>query len=202
MVRVQYDAIVVLGRGLNVHSDDLDEQLGETNRARLMTALKSWHRNKWDSDIPYMVMSGKGMAALTRPEMVEAKKMQAFAVREGIDPSVIKTEDNSLDTWGNAIHTREILEELGVTAVQVITSGWHSPRAMAIFDHVFGDSILVHGLGSPETPTAHDLAGEKSGSASMTHVIANSRRGDVASILHHLSETMDIYSGLEFAQAA
>lgn len=69
----------------------------------------------------------------------EASASALYLLARGIDASRILLDSWSLDTIGNAYFARlMICQPLGLSRLCVITSGFHMPRARAVFEWVFG----------------------------------------------------------------
>jgi uncharacterized SAM-binding protein YcdF (DUF218 family) len=76
-----------------------------------------------------------------------ADVMRDLAVRRGVPESAILHEPFGEDTWGNAVHTRELLEQHGVHSAILVTSPYHARRAKLTFDAAYagsGISLTVH----------------------------------------------------------
>lgn len=81
----------------------------------------------------------------------EAQVMADIVKSEGIDASRILLEDQSFDSFGNAIFTaRRYLSKLGSGTLYVVTSEFHMPRALYIFGQVLGDKWQVASYGVPD----------------------------------------------------
>src|SRR4030088_2980898 len=73
--------------------------------------------------------------------------MRDLAVRTGVPDSVIFEEPFGEDTWGNAIFTRQVLEEHGLHSAILVTSPYHARRAKLTFEAAYansGISLPVH----------------------------------------------------------
>jgi uncharacterized SAM-binding protein YcdF (DUF218 family) len=73
--------------------------------------------------------------------------MRALAVKRGVPYSAILEEPQGEDTWGNAIFTRQVLEQHGLRSAILVTSPYHSRRAKLTFDTVYAGSgiqLIVH----------------------------------------------------------
>ena len=54
----------------------------------------------------------------------------------GISSEAIIQEGNSVNTHENAIFTQKILKEQGINKILLVTSAFHIPRALKIFQHL------------------------------------------------------------------
>jgi uncharacterized SAM-binding protein YcdF (DUF218 family) len=76
-----------------------------------------------------------------------ADVMRALALRRGVPDSAILDEPLAEDTWGNAVYTRQLLEEHGLHSAILVTSPYHARRAKLTFDAAYagsGISLAVH----------------------------------------------------------
>ncbi len=77
-----------------------------------------------------LLMSG-GAAEPGAPALAEL--MRDVATGE-LDVPVRWVETKSQDTYGNAVHSAELLRAANVTAVYLVTHAWHMPRAQRAFE--------------------------------------------------------------------
>jgi uncharacterized SAM-binding protein YcdF (DUF218 family) len=81
----------------------------------------------------------------------EAQVMADIVSSEGIDSSRILLEDQSFDSFGNAIFTaRRYLADKPEGILYVVTSQFHMPRALYIFSQVLGPGWQVIAYGVPD----------------------------------------------------
>jgi uncharacterized SAM-binding protein YcdF (DUF218 family) len=76
-----------------------------------------------------------------------ADVMRELAVRRGVPEQAILEEPLGEDTWGNALHTRQVLERYGVRSALLVTSPYHARRAKMTFDAAYAGSdirLMVH----------------------------------------------------------
>jgi uncharacterized SAM-binding protein YcdF (DUF218 family) len=91
----------------------------------------------------YLVFSG---AALDNG-VSNAEVMRDLAVQSGVPSRSILEDALGEDTWGNAIHTRDLLVSRGLRSAILVTSPYHARRAKLTFDAAYagtGISLLVH----------------------------------------------------------
>jgi uncharacterized SAM-binding protein YcdF (DUF218 family) len=91
----------------------------------------------------YLVFSGAAYDNGTS----NADVMRDLAIQRGIPQSAILEEPLGEDTWGNAIYTRQVLEEHGLQSAILVTSPYHLRRAKVTFDAAYagsGISLVVH----------------------------------------------------------
>jgi uncharacterized SAM-binding protein YcdF (DUF218 family) len=91
----------------------------------------------------YLVFSGAAHDNGTS----NADVMRALAVKRGVPNAAILEEPLGEDTWGNAVYTRQVLEEHALHSAILVTSPYHSRRAKLTFDAAYGGSgirLMVH----------------------------------------------------------
>ncbi len=91
----------------------------------------------------YLVFSGAAFDNGTS----NADVMRDLAVRRGVPVSAILDEPFGEDTWGNAVHTRQVLEDHGLRSAILVTSPYHARRAKLTFDAAYSGSgidLAVH----------------------------------------------------------
>jgi uncharacterized SAM-binding protein YcdF (DUF218 family) len=91
----------------------------------------------------YLVFSG---AALDNG-VSNAEVMRDLAVQAGVPAGSILEDALGEDTWGNAVHTRDLLVSRGLRSAILVTSPYHARRAKLTFDAAYagtGISLLVH----------------------------------------------------------
>ncbi|MBB3461228.1 YdcF family protein [Rhizobium sp. BK377] len=79
-----------------------------------------------------IIMSG-GDGSLTGGNVKEAVVIRRMFDDFHIDPARVEYDAESRDTYENAINTRAILQRLNLDHCLLLTSGFHMPRAVAIF---------------------------------------------------------------------
>jgi len=76
-----------------------------------------------------------------------ADVMRSLAIARGVPQSAILEEPQGEDTWGNAVYTREVLEEHDLQSAILVTSPYHLRRAQVTFDAAYAGSgiqVMVH----------------------------------------------------------
>lgn len=132
----QADAIVVLGGAtkspvaprpmvdLNEHGD------------RLLYALKLYQEQK----APLIIVAG-GRISWSGNTRSEAEDMANILELIGIPPSAILQESKSLNTYQNAVNVQKILKNQGIDKIILVTSAFHLPRSLLIFQKL-GISVI------------------------------------------------------------
>lgn len=85
-----------------------------------------------DGLAPLIILSG-GRIQWRGGGESEAKDMADILEIMGIPESAMILEPNSLNTYQNAVNTKEILQEKGINEILLVTSAFHMPRSLAIF---------------------------------------------------------------------
>jgi uncharacterized SAM-binding protein YcdF (DUF218 family) len=91
----------------------------------------------------YLVFSGAAYDNGTS----NADVMRGLAVERGIPDTAILEEPLGEDTWGNAVYTRQVLEEHRLQSAILVTSPYHLRRAQVTFDAAYtgsGIQLMVH----------------------------------------------------------
>jgi uncharacterized SAM-binding protein YcdF (DUF218 family) len=91
----------------------------------------------------YLVLSG----AAYDNGISNADVMRDLAVSRGVPDKAILEEPLGEDTWGNAVHTRAVLEAHGLRSAILVTSPYHARRAKLTFDAAYSGSgidLIVH----------------------------------------------------------
>ncbi|WP_306055558.1 YdcF family protein [Natronococcus wangiae] len=95
------------------------------------------------TDASYLFCSGgQGNEAIAR---TESEVMQEYALSQDVDEERILTEDESVDTIGNAYYTRRLLADHGIDpeTIVLVTSDYHMERALYVFEQCFGDAVTL-----------------------------------------------------------
>lgn len=119
------DAVVVISG---------DEQL-----ARFREGVSLFHQGYGR----YLVVSGAAYDNGTS----NADVMHDLAVARGVPEAAILEEPLGEDTWGNAVHTRQVLQAHGLHSAILVTSPYHLRRAEMTFEAAYAGSgiqLAVH----------------------------------------------------------
>lgn len=80
-----------------------------------------------------------------------AEVMRTFALEEGVPESAILVDPSADDTYGNAVHTRDLMLKHGLSSMILVTSPYHLQRAVVTFRGVFdGTGLKVIGRSAPD----------------------------------------------------
>lgn len=117
---------------------------GDEDQARLREGLRLW-RDRW---APRLVFSG---AARDGP-VSNARAMRGLALAEGVPATAILVDEQGADTYGNALHTREIMEAGELRSAILVTSPYHLQRAAVTFNGVYtGSGIRLIANAAPDS---------------------------------------------------
>lgn len=140
-------AVVLLGPGFFLDtpqpppqaSDAIVVISGDEQMARFQEGVNLYQRGLGQ----YLVFSGAAYDNGTS----NADVMHSLAVMRGVPDAAILEESQGGDTWGNAVFTRQVLEEHGLRSAILVTSPYHARRAKLTFDAAYagsGISLMVH----------------------------------------------------------
>lgn len=105
---------------------------------RLVYAAKLYQQHK----APLIIVTG-GRIKWLGSGIPEAKDMAYLLQMMGVSSRAIIQEPNALNTYENAVYVREILDELNIKQVLLVTSALHMPRAIKVFRHLGIDAIAA-----------------------------------------------------------
>ncbi|HLZ30597.1 MAG TPA: YdcF family protein [Chloroflexota bacterium] len=111
---------------------------GDEQMARFQEGMTLYERGLGQ----YLVFSGAAYDNGTS----NADVMRDLAVKRGVPDRAILEEPLGGDTWGNAIYTRQVLEEHGLRSAILVTSPYHARRAKLTFDAAYAGSGIALGV--------------------------------------------------------
>lgn len=110
----------------------------------------------------------------------EASVMREIALSEGVSDSDLLLEDQSFDTFGNAIFTvRRYLAKETPGTLYVVTSPFHMERALYVFKQVLGPSWTVIAHESEEWENEHRQPGAPAAMVRAQEFFADITPGDL-----------------------
>ena len=80
-----------------------------------------------------LVLGDRASATIVREGAARAEFNAEFLL-EQLPHVVSWLEEQSLNTYENAIYSKEILDDRGITRIVLVTSAWHMPRSVALFE--------------------------------------------------------------------
>lgn len=82
-----------------------------------------------------IIVSGGGINWMDGREVTIAEEMEALLVLMGVPQGVIIQQGKSANTYEDALYSAEILDEMNVEEIILVTSAMHMPRSVALFEH-------------------------------------------------------------------
>jgi len=133
------DAIVTLGGTVySVKPPRVEAE--EVTGSRLLRTARIFHAGK----APIVICSGGGKYKSTFGTMrTEAQDIREVLLSLQVPDSAIVLESRSLNTNENAKATAGILKERGIKKILLVTSAFHMPRAVAMFEREGFEVIAV-----------------------------------------------------------
>ncbi len=127
----QAEVIVVLGGG--TESGDYPRPMTEVNGAgdRVLYAAKLYH----DGAAPIILVSGGNLGFSSARGDTPAEEMTDLLNMLGVPTESIWQQDQSQNTYEDALYSAELLREKEITEVILVTSAMHMPRAKALFEN-------------------------------------------------------------------
>lgn len=120
MDQAHSDAVVVLGAAVVAPGEP-----GSAMRRRVAHAVRVMR----DCGAAHLVLSGGMVAA----PPAEAHLMRELALRQGVADAAIVIEDQSRNTFENAVYTGRIMRERHWRRVTIVTDAFHMRRALYVF---------------------------------------------------------------------
>ena len=110
---------------------------GRKSRVRLAYKLLQ------SNTISKIILSGKG-----KQKPTEAQWFYNYLIKKGISKNRLIKEEDSMDTIGNAVYSKKIIIKKKLNKnILLITSRWHVPRSVLLFEFVCGKSYCINGVG-------------------------------------------------------
>ncbi|MBL7933770.1 MAG: YdcF family protein [Bacteroidia bacterium] len=131
LMSTKYEGAIILG-GIG----DIDLRLKKINFGfggdRLFQTLALYHKGR----VKRMIFTG-GSGSIEFPEKREGLYVQKYLQSIHIPDSSLVVESTSKNTYENAVNTKKLLDSLHIDGdFLLVTSGYHMPRAMAVFNKV------------------------------------------------------------------
>jgi uncharacterized SAM-binding protein YcdF (DUF218 family) len=121
-------AIVVLGGG--TASPETPRPIPEVNSAGDRVIYAAWLYQQ--EKAPAILASG-GLLDWTPLHTTPAQDMAALLAMMGVPPEAIWLQPESRNTYEDARYSAQILKEKGVRRILLVTSAWHMPRSVRLF---------------------------------------------------------------------
>lgn len=123
------DGFVVLGGALDPWMSGLRGGFALGSSAERLTAVVPLARAHPEA----VVLFTSGSASLVNPDLKEGPVGRDFLVSLGVDPARIIVEDQSRNTWENALFSRALAKPSREQTWVLITSAMHMPRSVGCF---------------------------------------------------------------------
>lgn len=128
MLANDHVAIVLLGAGIYEKAPEFSGRNALSNHALMRTIYAAEIAKKTSLDL-----YATGGAGLSGNRESEAKVMQRWLIKLGVDPGQIFSEETAKTTWENATHIQQILQDRGIRKIILVTTARHMPRAVHVF---------------------------------------------------------------------
>jgi uncharacterized SAM-binding protein YcdF (DUF218 family) len=130
------DAIIVLSGMLNLQTSSTEYLEFWEGAERILVGMQLFKKGIGD----VLIISG-GSGSIHNQEKKEAILLRQFAIEFGIPEEQILIEPDSRNTYENAVNTRKLMEQQGLSSSILITKAIHLPRSMGCFQHVGLDPV-------------------------------------------------------------
>lgn len=127
----EVDAVVVLAGMVDLKQSSSEYIEFKENVERILTGIQLVKQ-----DYANILLLSGGTGSLYHQEKKEAPLLRQFAIDFGIPESQILIESTSRNTYENALHSKRVMQEHGISQIILVTSANHLPRAMACFYNV------------------------------------------------------------------
>lgn len=124
------DAMVVLGGG--TESLDPPRQMAEVNGAGDRMLYADWLYDQGAS--PIILLSGGNLGFSSLRGTTPAYEMQQIMLQLGVPEEAMILQEDSQNTAEDALFSAEILRDLEIDEIILVTSALHMPRALALFE--------------------------------------------------------------------
>jgi uncharacterized SAM-binding protein YcdF (DUF218 family) len=127
-VNEKFDYAIVLG-GMSSYDERIAQPQFVKSSDRLWQTLSLFHQGR----IQKIILSG-GSGSINNPHHRESWYLKKFLTRMGIADSCIIEENQSKNTFENAVECKKICDSLSVESqILLVSSAFHLPRALACF---------------------------------------------------------------------
>lgn len=127
------DGLLLLGGGQEARKTAAYGMVHMGEDAERLTAFTALARRYPDAK---WVFSGGFGSLVDVPPLTESQVMQRFFEEQGLDAARLIVEDKSRNTHENALFTQALLKPAPGETWVLITSAYHMPRALAVFEKI------------------------------------------------------------------
>jgi len=128
-VNSETTAIVLLGGGLYEKAPEYGGVDSLSNHAMMRTIYAT--KLARQSGMTVITTGGAVLSETTEPEGVV---MRRWLMEFGVTETAIVVEAMARNTWENAANVKAILEKNGFHKALLVTTAWHMPRAVQVFE--------------------------------------------------------------------
>jgi len=121
--------IVLLGGGIEEKAPEYDGRDTLSRYAMMRTVYAADLAQRTGLDV--YTTGGAVLSETTEPE---GALMERMLMRLGIDKSNIHIETKAKNTWENAANLRHVLQTDGIHTIVLVTTAWHMPRSVRVFE--------------------------------------------------------------------
>jgi uncharacterized SAM-binding protein YcdF (DUF218 family) len=123
-----------------------DGSISEECKRRVEAAVRLFESRSTDR----ILMSGRCTPGREEGlKETEAETMRQYAIKLGVPASAIMVEEKAMDTVGNAMYTRGMVDGLPeVRRIIVVTSDYHVERTRYLFVKAFGSARPISFIGA------------------------------------------------------
>lgn len=126
---LEHHAIVVLGGGLYERAPEYQGRDSLSHAALMRTVYAAGLAGQTGLDV-----YAAGGAVLSEGSEPEGEVMRRWLIRLGVPAGKVHSETQSRNTWENAANLKEGLDGEGIEAVILVTTAWHMPRSVWVFE--------------------------------------------------------------------
>lgn len=125
------EAIVVLGGGTD--PAEFPRSTTEINGSgdRVLYGVQLYREGK----APLVLLSGGSITFLGEHPSAPAEQMAEIMQWAGVPESALVLQSRSQNTYEDVLYCSQILRERGIERILLVTSAFHMPRSVALFEH-------------------------------------------------------------------
>lgn len=124
-----YDVGVVLGGGMVNYDTDLERKIFRNNTDRFLQAMDLFNKHRIKN-----ILISSGAGTIQFRNVIESDLIKSFLIENLIPDSVLFVDNQSNNTYENALYTKVIVREKKFKTVLLITSATHMKRSKWCFE--------------------------------------------------------------------